>query len=70
MSTLVNPSGEGESRRRTFCPPSAAVELVVFSFGIFGAAVFAEPAVTEIEEVAGLMHLPACPASGAGDPGT
>ena len=26
------------------------------AFGIFGAAMFAEPAVTEIEEVVGLLH--------------
>ncbi len=33
------------------------VMVVVFSFCIFGAAMFAEPSVTEIEEVIGLMDL-------------
>ena len=29
----------------------------MFSLRIFGATVFAEPTVTDVEEVAGLMHL-------------
>lgn len=33
------------------------VLVVLFSFCIFGTAMFAEPSVTEIEEVVGLMHL-------------
>jgi hypothetical protein len=31
--------------------------VMSFAFSIFGAAVFAEPAVAKIEEVVGLMHL-------------
>jgi hypothetical protein len=30
--------------------------VVAFTFGIFSAAVFAEPAIAEIEEVVGLIH--------------
>ena len=33
------------------------VLVVLFSFCIFGTTMFAEPSVTEIEEVIGLMHL-------------
>jgi hypothetical protein len=32
------------------------VMIVMFTFGVFGAAVFAEPAVTQVEEVGGLVH--------------
>jgi hypothetical protein len=30
--------------------------MVDLAFGIFGAAMFAEPAVTKVEEVVGLVH--------------
>lgn len=30
--------------------------MVDLAFGIFGAAMFAEPAVTEVEEVVSLIH--------------
>jgi hypothetical protein len=30
--------------------------MVALALGIFGAAVFAEPAVTKVEEVVGLIH--------------
>ncbi len=33
------------------------VVVVLFSFCIFGTAMLAEPSVTEIEEMVGLMHL-------------
>ena len=45
--------------------------LVMLSFGIFRTAVFAEPSVTKVEEMVGLVHWPGesvlpvagCPAS-------
>jgi hypothetical protein len=42
--------------------------LVLFSFGVLGAAMFAEPAVTQVEEVGGLVHLRYLKLSGVGCP--
>jgi hypothetical protein len=38
--------------------------MVDLAFGIFGAAMFAEPAVTKVEEVVGLIHRGGCQVSG------
>ena len=35
---------------------STGIMLMLFPLGVFGAAVFAEPAITEIEKVVGLIH--------------
>jgi hypothetical protein len=44
--------------RQTLYFLCAVVMMVaLFSFRIFGAAVFAEPTIAQIEEVCGLMHL-------------
>ena len=60
---FIDPFRQGETRQLAvvslfsrFCGGQRAV-MVLFSFCIFGTAMFAEPSVTEIEEVVGLMHL-------------
>ena len=35
---------------------STGFVLMLFPLGVFGTAVFAEPAITEIEKVVGLIH--------------
>ncbi len=40
--------------------------MVDLAFGIFGAAMFAEPAVTNVEEVVGLVHRGGCQVPGVG----
>jgi hypothetical protein len=47
------PAGIPESKGKHFVL-ARGVWLAVFAFGIFGTAVFAEPAITNIEKVIGL----------------
>jgi hypothetical protein len=52
VSGRVGPTCQREAGRLRRCGNLG----VLFSFGIFRAAVFAEPAVTEIEKMIGLIH--------------
>jgi len=52
---IVNPFGE---RQRGVLALAVIVMLrMVLTFGLLGAAVFAEPTVTEIEEMCSLVHI-------------
>ena len=52
---IVNPFGE---REISYLALAILIWLMaVLPFGIFGAAMFAEPTIAEIEEVCGLVHL-------------
>ena len=53
VALCINPFGERKS-----CRPTLAILLLLMllAFGIFRTAMFAEPAVTKIEEVCSLMH--------------
>ena len=50
---FINPFGERKTCRLAL---AIVVLLVLLAFGVFGAAMFAEPAVTKVEEVVGLVH--------------
>jgi hypothetical protein len=51
---FINPLGESQGDRFSF---PIVVILVLFSLRILRAAMFAEPAVTEIEEMVRLVHV-------------
>ena len=54
MVFIIDPFGERETRHLTLA--ILVWVMVALTFGIFRAAVFAEPAVAEIEEVRSLVH--------------
>lgn len=53
MALFINPFGERKTCRLAL---AIVVLLMLLAFGVFSAAMFAEPAVTQIEEVVGLVH--------------
>ena len=55
MVFIINPFGE---RKIGYLALAIVIRLMpILAFGVLGAAVFAEPAVAEIEEMCGLVHL-------------
>lgn len=55
MVFIINPFGECEIG---YLALAIVIGLMaILAFGVLGAAVFAEPAVAEIEEMCGLVHL-------------
>ncbi|HSE34309.1 MAG TPA: hypothetical protein VLA93_22235 [Pyrinomonadaceae bacterium] len=55
MVFIINPLGEREIGHLALA--IFVWVMAALAFGIFGATVFAEPAVTKIEEVCGLVHV-------------
>ena len=74
MVFIIHPFGEREIRYLALA--IFVWVIVVLAFGVFGATVFAEPAVTQVEEVCRLMHVrsqiadPQIPESGIRDLGS